>query len=148
MRITQFTDYSLRVLIYLGLKEETATVAEISKAFNISGHHLVKVVHQLSQDGIIKSFKGRGGGIELAIPPEQIRIGDFIRSREPLDLLECFNQEFNTCPIQGTCQLERSLYEARNAFLESLNRHTLQDYLANSPAKKERMRRLGLQKAG
>lgn len=146
MRITQFTDYSLRVLIYLGLKERTATVAEISRAFKISGHHLVKVVHQLSQDGLIRSFKGRGGGIELAVPPSQIRIGEFIRSREPMDLLECFNLETNTCPIQGACQLEKSLHEAHIAFLDSLNRYTLQDYLVNSAAKKERMRRLGIEK--
>jgi Rrf2 family nitric oxide-sensitive transcriptional repressor len=144
MRITQFTDYSLRVLLYLGLKNDRATIREITEAFRISNNHLMKVVHQLSRDGYINSYKGKNGGIALAVDPTQVRIGDFINSFEPMDLLECFNAETNTCPIRGVCHLEHSLYDARKAFLQSLNRYTLADYLTASPTKTERMKRLGI----
>lgn len=144
MRITQFTDYSLRVLLYLGLKEGLATISEISAAFNISSNHLVKVVHRLSQDGLVKSYKGKNGGIELSVDPEQLRIGELVRRIEPMILLECFDRATNTCPIQGACQLEHALYDAQKAFIESLNRFTLADYLKMGPAKLERMKRLGL----
>lgn len=142
MRITQFTDYSLRVLIYLGLKGEKATVTEISKSFRISRNHLVKVVHALSLRGYVNSFTGRNGGVELALEPSKIIIGRLVEELEPMELLECFNAATNTCPIRGVCQLEGSLVQARNAFLESLKTHTLADFLTPGPSRSERMRRL------
>lgn len=144
MRITQFSDYSMRVLIYTGLKNDLSTISEITKAFGSSRNHLVKVVHRLSQLGYLKSFQGKSGGIRLAVDPNKIKIGNLIKQLEPMNLLECFNKEINTCPIQGVCQLERSLYEARDAFIESLNRYTLADFFSDGPMKRERMRRLGL----
>jgi Rrf2 family nitric oxide-sensitive transcriptional repressor len=144
VRVTLFTDYSLRVLLYLGIKQRKATVAEISKSFRISRNHLVKVVHFLSQKGYVKSYQGKGGGLELAINPADFKVGDFVLSLEPTDLLECFNPTTNTCPIQGVCRLERAFHDARKAFIASLNRFTLQDCLANGPQLEERMIRLGL----
>lgn len=144
MRITQFSDYSMRVLLYLGLKDDRAQVSEIAKAFRISRHHLVKVVHRLSQEGLIQSFKGRNGGIALAVDPSRVRIGELLRKFEPMDLLECFAVKTNTCPIQGHCQLERTLYKARSAFLKELDQHTLADFLAPGAARDTRARKLGL----
>lgn len=147
MRITQFTDYSLRVLLYLGLKGERATVAEITKSFRISRNHLVKVVHHLSQKGYIESFKGKAGGIQLARDPKVIRIGDFVAEMEPLELLECFNPKTNTCPIQGVCRLEQVIHSGAKAFLETLNQNTLGDFLVSSPSREARLARLGLASA-
>lgn len=144
VRITLFTDYSLRVVLYLGLKGDRASVLEITKAFLISRNHLVKVAHQLSRRGYIKSYKGKGGGLTLAVSPEKIRIGDFVRDFEPLDLLECFNHKTNTCPIQGVCQLEHTLHGASRAFLDHLNKHTLADFLKPSPTREARLKLLGL----
>ena len=144
MRITQFTDYSLRVLLYLGTKNDIATVAEITRAFKISNNHLVKVVHRLSREGYVLSQRGKNGGIRLALSPEQIRIGDFVAKFEPMDLLECFNENTNTCPIRGACQLERSLFEAQKDFIHSLNRFTLAAYLEPGPMKSARMKLLCL----
>ncbi len=144
MRISQFTDYSLRVLLYIGMKEGMATVNEIAEAFNVSQNHLVKVVHHLTRTGYLNSYKGKGGGLKLAKSPTEIRIGDFVHEQEPMSLLECFEPDTNTCPIQGVCGLEKALYEARSAFIESLNRQTLADFLVESREKSERMRRLGL----
>lgn len=144
MRITQFTDYSLRVLLYLGLKGELATIAEITNAFKISNNHLMKVVHSLSQRGYVRTYKGKNGGLELLVSPSEIRIGDFVNELEPMELLECFNVAINTCPIQGVCKLEHSLHDAQNAFIQTLNRHTLADYLKSGPQTLERMKRLGL----
>jgi Rrf2 family nitric oxide-sensitive transcriptional repressor len=144
VRITQFTDYSLRVLLYLGLKGERATVSEINKAFRISRNHLTKVVHHLSQAGYIKSFKGKAGGIQLARDPKTIRVGEFVAEIEPLDLLECFNPKTNTCPIQGVCRLEHVLHAGAKSFLDSLNQHTLADFLVPSPSRDARLARLGL----
>lgn len=144
MRINQFTDYSLRVLLYLGLKGDRATVAEIADSFRISRNHLVKVVHHLSQAGYIHSYRGKAGGIQLKRDPSSIRIGDFVQESEPLDLLECFNVKTNTCPIQGVCRLESVLKEGARAFVDQLNQHSLADFLQPGAARDARMKKLGL----
>lgn len=83
MRLTTFSDYTLRVLMYLALDtKRLATIAEIAEAYHISGNHLMKVVHQLSRSGVIESTRGKGGGIRLARPAEDIRLGDIIRASE------------------------------------------------------------------
>lgn len=148
MRITQYTDYSLRVLLFLGLKGGRATVGEIASAFSISRNHVVKVVHNLGQKGYVKSFKGKSGGIVLARDPESIRVGDFVCDFEPMVLLECFNPATNTCPIQGACQLEVALHRGAQAFLKTLNEFKLSDFLKPGRARDERMARLGLKVAG
>lgn len=142
MQLTQFTDYSLRVLLYLALKNDKATVREIAQNFKISQNHLVKVVHRLSTLGYIESSKGKSGGIRLAREPQDIPIGDAVETFEPsLDLVECFNAKTNTCPIRGVCALENALKSANRNFIEHLNQFTIADFL-NTRTTKERKRKL------
>lgn len=144
MKLTQFSDYSLRVLLYLGLKKDQATVAEISQNFKISRNHLVKVVHQLGKNGMLKSLKGKDGGILLEPHVLQMKIGEIILKTEPnFHIVECFDKNTNTCPIVGVCALEKSLQEAFLSFIASLNRQTLGDLL-KSPAIDTRKKILGI----
>ena len=130
MRITQYTDYALRVLIYLGLEDQKlSTIGEIAERYVISRSHLMKVVNQLVQEGFVEGVRGKGGGIRLAMPAEQIRIGDVVRKIEPdLALVECFGPG-NQCVITPACDLKRALSEALKAFLAVLDDYTLADFL-------------------
>lgn len=127
MQLTLYTDYSLRVLIYLGTRPNyQATITEIAQSYKISRNHLVKVVHNLGAIGYITTSRGRGGGMMLALPPEQINIGAVVRKTEPnFNLVECFEEQSNTCPISPSCALIKALRVARNAFLEVLDQYTL-----------------------
>ena len=127
MHLTRFTDYSLRTLIYVGLKgERLASIAEIASAYAISEHHLNKVVHHLGQIGLLNTVRGRKGGIRLARPAEQIRIGDVVREVEGhMAVIECRGTE--PCAIAGVCVLERALWEGLAAFLAVLDKYTLAD---------------------
>ena len=130
MQLTRYTDYSLRVLIYLAITRETATIAEIATRYGISENHLVKVVHNLGKLGYIETVRGRSGGIRLAGEPEAIRVGEVVRQVEPtFDLLECFNVKENTCPILPACGLRRVLGEAQKAFMDVLDGYTLDVFL-------------------
>ncbi|MDX8401621.1 MAG: Rrf2 family transcriptional regulator [Mariprofundaceae bacterium] len=131
MHLTQYTDYSLRVLLYLALnRDRRCTIGEIAEAYGVSRNHLVKVVHNLSKDGWITTVRGKAGGMALALPPEQIRLGAVVRQTEPhMNLLECFDSQANTCPITDACALKRVLYQARRAFLKTLDDHTLADVM-------------------
>jgi len=133
MQLTLYTDYSLRVLLYLGLKpRRIATITDIAQSYGISRNHLVKVVHNLATQGFIHSTRGRGGGITLARPAAEINIGDVVRHTEVnFDLVECFDRERNTCPIAAACILKSALYEAQRAFMGVLDRYTLADVLEN-----------------
>lgn len=134
MQLTLYSDYSLRVLVYLGLVPgRTATITEIAGAYRISRNHLVKVVHNLSIHGFIRSTRGRGGGLGLSRPPQEIVIGDVIRHTEVnFNLVECFDRERNTCPLAGCCLLKGALHEAQRAFMGVLDKYTLADVLGNS----------------
>jgi len=136
MQLTQYTDYSLRVLIYLGLyPDRRCTITEISEAYQINRNHLVKVVHNLSQDGWITTTRGKSGGMVLAFRPVQINIGAVIQGTEPhMNLLECFDQECNTCTISSACVLKHALYKARKAFMDVLAGYTLADILIQPDA--------------
>ncbi len=137
MRLTQYTDYSLRVLIYLGLQPDSrCTIREISEAYDISRNHLMKVVQQLAAEGYIESTRGVGGGLKLAHASDRLGIGDVVRAMEPdMGLVECMRQK-NECVITGACRLHGMLVEARNAFLQVLDRYTLADILDSSMAPK------------
>jgi len=134
MQLTLYTDYSLRVLLYLGLNtRRVATITDIAESYGISRNHLVKVVHNLAAEGFIKSVRGRGGGLALALSPDKINIANVVRHTEvTFDLVECFDLKSNTCPIAAACFLKRALYEAQQAFMKVLDRYTLEDVLANS----------------
>lgn len=127
MRLTNYTDYALRTLIYLAFSEPNlATIAEISRAYGISENHLVKVVHHLGRLDLVKTSRGRGGGLRLALAPRQINVGQVVRNMEDdLALVECFAH--GNCVITPTCHLRGILGEALAAFMAVLDRYTLAD---------------------
>ena len=129
MRLTTFSDYTLRVLMYLALdRTRLATIPEIAAAYDISQNHLMKVVHQLARAGIVESVRGKGGGIRLARAPEAIRIGEVVRATEgEAPIVECLSDDPRACRIAGPCKLTRVLVDAFDALFESLDRYTLAD---------------------
>jgi len=135
VQLTLYTDYGLRVLIYLACREDDATVAEIAERYGISRNHLVKVVHALSQKGFISTTRGRSGGLRLARPADQIGVGEVVRALETnRALVECFSPEHNTCPIAPVCALKGALAQAERAFQNALDEYTLADVTKNSGA--------------
>jgi len=128
MKLTRFTDYSLRVLIYLGLKDDgRVTIKEISDAYNISRNHLMKVVSLLTRMGYVDARRGPGGGIALAKAPTDIVIADVVRDMEDdLNLVECFCAE-GSCVIEPVCELKSALGQALDAYLSTLDEYTLRD---------------------
>lgn len=132
MQLTRYTDYSLRVLIYLAVMQGTSTIADMAARYRISENHLVKVVHNLGKLGYVETARGRAGGVKLARNPGAIRIGEVVRQVEPtFDLLECFNAKKNTCPILPACALRHVLGEAQKAFLDVLDGYTLDAFLTD-----------------
>lgn len=130
MQLTQFTDYSLRVLIYLAGLPETgqATISEIADFHKISRNHLIKVVNKLATGGFIQTTRGKGGGLKLGRPAHTVGIGEVVRVTEAnMDLVECFNMKSNQCCIAKGCTLKAHLYEARRAFMMVLDKYTLAD---------------------
>lgn len=129
MRLTNYTDYSLRVLIYLAVKPngDKSTITEITEAYQISRNHLTKVIHQLGQIGLIETTRGRGGGIVLAKTPADIKIGNVVReTEEDFRIVECFGP-CNQCVITPACELKHVLHEALAAYLAVLDKYTLED---------------------
>ena len=140
MEFSQFTDYSLRVLLYLAAKGEgLASVKEISDAYSISNNHLVKVVHNLSKLGLVDTFRGRSGGITLAKSPEELVVGDLVRKTENLAILECLPGGKGTCCIIGVCKLKTVLRQALDAFLAELDKVTVADLISNESDLRERL---------
>jgi Rrf2 family nitric oxide-sensitive transcriptional repressor len=135
MKLTTFTDYSLRVLIYLvAAPGRRATVAEISTAFDIKENHLTKVVHHLGKCGWIETIRGKGGGLQLAKAPTDIRVGDVVRDTEARALpAECFAEAESNCAIVHCCRLKGVLAEAVSAFQAVLDRYSLADIARNRP---------------
>lgn len=129
MRLTLYTDYSLRVLIYLaGREDESVTITELADFYKISRNHLVKVVHNLGLKGYIQTTRGRHGGIKLSRPARDIHLGEVVRSTEPdFDLLECFNPATDKCVISRSCSLKGVLFKAQASFLDILDGYTLAD---------------------
>jgi Rrf2 family nitric oxide-sensitive transcriptional repressor len=136
MQLTQFSDYSLRLVLYLATHEDQViTLQEVSQAYGVSQHHLVKVAARLVEEGLIVSVRGRNGGLRLNRTPAEINIGDLVRATEPhFNLVECFDAERNTCPIDRACGLKGVLHEAQEAFFAVLDGHTLADFLPRAPA--------------
>ena len=136
MRLTTFSDYSLRVLIYLAeAPEGRSTIADIARAFGISEHHLVKVVQLLGREGILLNTRGRKGGVQLARPAGSINVGEVMRLTEGGDMpAECFDRETNTCALAGGCGLQRILKEAVEKFYAVLGQYSVADLRA-SPRK-------------
>lgn len=131
MRLTTFTDYCLRVLIYVGTRDQSvATIDEIARHYAISHNHVMKVVFRLGQCGYLVTTRGKGGGMRLAMDPTEIGLGDLIREVEPdMVLAECFEAGEVNCRIAPACVLRSVLHEALDAFTAVLDRHTLADLL-------------------
>jgi Rrf2 family transcriptional regulator, nitric oxide-sensitive transcriptional repressor len=131
MRLTSYTDYALRVLLFTGSAEQAVTISTVSQAFGISKEHLRKVVHSLSQLGYLTTTQGRNGGIALGQPANHINIGKVVEQLEATDLVECFNKDTNTCPIVGMCGLKNALVKAQKNFIDTLAQYQLSDLIAN-----------------
>jgi Rrf2 family transcriptional regulator, nitric oxide-sensitive transcriptional repressor len=131
MRITIYTDYALRLLMYLALKEDgLATIAEIAATYDISRNHLMKVAYELVIAGYVVSVRGRGGGLRLAMPAEAITLGDVVRKTEPdMAIVQCMKPDDTSCALFPACVLRRAMKLAGTAFVETLDRYTLGDLI-------------------
>jgi Rrf2 family nitric oxide-sensitive transcriptional repressor len=143
MRLTLHTDYALRLLMLLAMEaEDLHTIEEVARRYDISRNHLMKVTQTLVQAGFIDSQRGRGGGLRLGRPSQAINLGAVVRATEDgFALVECFDQQRNTCLIAPACGLRGPLEEALHAFLAVLDRYSLADLIKN-PRTLRRMRHL------
>ncbi|MDR5899889.1 Rrf2 family transcriptional regulator [Halomonas vilamensis] len=140
MHLTRFTDYSIRVLLFLAVKgEQRATITEIAETFSISRNHLMKIVQELNQKGYLTAIRGKNGGLSLDRPPESITLGDLVRDTEhDMALVECFRED-NACIITPSCRLQPILNEALKAFLAVLDHYTLADLLEGRSSQLSRL---------
>ena len=129
MKLTTFSDYTLRVLMFLALnRDRLATIPEIAAAYGISENHLMKVVQQLARAGVIESVRGKGGGIRLAREPEAIRLGQIVRASEGrAPIVECLSDDAGACRIAPACRLTAILVRAFDALYAALDEYTLAD---------------------
>lgn len=130
MKLTHYSDYSLRVLIFLGVHPgRLSTISEISESYGISRNHVVKVVHHLGQLGYVNTMRGKHGGLRLAGEPANINLGKLIRETEAsLQIVECFGDD-EACVLSPVCVLKKALGEALTAFIETLDKYTLADLI-------------------
>ena len=130
MHITRYTDYSLRVLIYLSLNtEKRSTIKDIAHSYGISKNHLMKVVHNLNKCGYIETLRGKKGGMRLSKNPENINVGKLVLELEPdFNLVECFSHNGN-CAITPVCELKSILGSALSEFIKKLSEYTLADVI-------------------
>lgn len=130
MRLTHFSDYALRVLMYAAARgDNLITIEETADLYGISRAHLMKVVNQLTRAGYLKATRGRSGGLALAKRPNAITLGDVIRATEPdFALVECFTAD-NKCLITPRCRLRGALNKALTAFIQTLDGYTLADLI-------------------
>ena len=129
MRLTVYTDYALRMLMYLALKDDgLATIEEIAQSYGISKNHLMKVAHQLGVAGYLTTVRGRRGGLRLAKPTKAIVLGEVVRHTEPdMAIVMCFEPINADCTILPSCVLRKALERARSAFIDVLNEYSLSD---------------------
>jgi Rrf2 family nitric oxide-sensitive transcriptional repressor len=130
MRLTSFSDFALRLLMYAAAQEDRLiTIEEASQVYNISRTHLMKIANALTKAGYLKAVRGRSGGLALAKPPHKIKVGDVIRATEPdFVLVECFASG-SECAITRCCQLRGILHEGLDAFNAVLDKYTLADLM-------------------
>lgn len=133
MRLTSYTDYCLRVLIFVAARpDQRATIAEIARSYAISENHLVKVVHFLGKAGFLENVRGRGGGLQLAEAASRINVGTVVRSAEgPALPAACFDPAAPKCSIAPACRLRGVLGDAVEAFYAVLDRYTIADLVAD-----------------
>lgn len=140
MNLTLFSDYSLRILMYAALNgQKQFSVDAVADAYKLSRHHVAKAVNFLAQEGYLTARRGRGGGICLGKPAAEIRIGQLLRTTEAgTPFIECFDPLTNTCPLIKACTLKGALFEAWNAFFDTLDKYTLAD-LTKRPERLQQM---------
>lgn len=135
MRLTQWTDYSLRVLMYCAThrqREAAPTIAEIAQVHGISRSHLMKIVMELSAKGWLSTTRGRGGGLRLLREPSQIVLGEVVRQmEEDFALVDCFNSTGKPCEIDGRCRLKAVFAQAMHAWMNVLDGVTLADLMTS-----------------
>ncbi len=131
MRLTDYTDYALRVLMFCAAHpERPVTIAELAERHGISKNHLMKVVNDLARQGFLQTTRGRGGGLRLLKAAQDIRIGDVVRASETdFRMVECFDPSTNTCTLTPHCQLKGVIQSAQKSFMAELDRVTLADVM-------------------
>lgn len=133
MQLTQYTDYSIRTLLYAAAySERLVNISEIADYYSISRTHLAKVVAGLTQAGYLQGIRGKNGGLRLSKAPQCINLGELIETVEPLELVECFSPK-NACAITVSCQLKHVLHEAKGAFITTLKGYSLADIQLPTP---------------
>lgn len=141
MRLTAYTNYALRTLMFCALHpDQLVRIEDVSEAYGISRAHLLKAARQLGQLGYLQNVRGRSGGVKLGQAPEEIVIGKVVRHTEgDLELVECFSPNSNTCPLIGVCKLSTLFQAGLKAFFAELDKVTLADMTANGSVLVERL---------
>lgn len=131
MQLTSFTDYGLRALIFLAALPDgkMTSITEVTAAYGVSRHHMVKIINQLSRAGYVAGLRGKKGGIRLGKPASQIVIGQVVRDLEPLQLINCHG---DFCHITSACRLKKALQDAVQGFLAVLDEYTLSDLVTDN----------------
>lgn len=131
MQLSKFTDYTFRVLIYMGTHpDELCTVEKLAKELEVSEHHLKKVIYKLAKTEYVRSMKGRTGGVKLAVPPEDINLGEVIKiSEENLTIVSCLNTDCICGFLTKECKLKGIIRQSLDRFIEEFSRYTLKDIL-------------------
>lgn len=145
MRLTAYTDYTLRTLIYLAIhRDRLVTIQEVAELHSISKNHLTKVVHQLGMSNMVETVRGRNGGLKLNMEPAEINIGEVVRSTETdFFMAECFDGASNTCVYAMGCNLKGVLNRATSAYLAVLDGVSLEDLIS----KREQVSKIHFQAA-
>ena len=135
MKLTFYSDYSLRLLMYASVKRDgLVTIQEVADAYGISKNHLMKVAFELGRKGFLETVRGRGGGLRLARRPEKIGVGEVVRAmEEDFTMVECFDPKANRCVITGPCRLRGALSRALKAYFAVLDEYTLADLAGKNP---------------
>ena len=141
MKLTSYTNYAMRSLQLAALKSpDLVRIDDVAQIHKLSRPHIMKIVHELGKAGYLETVRGRNGGFRLARPAQEIIVGEVVRITEgPLDVVECFNPEKNTCPLMGICVLSRKMQEATAAFMTVLDDLTIADIAANRGQLMERI---------
>ncbi len=136
MRLTDYTDYTLRVLMFCALHpERSITIAELAQSHAVSKNHLMKIVNDLAHQGLLQTTRGRGGGLRLLKPAADIRIGDVVRQTETdFRMVECFDASHNACTLTAHCQLKQVIRTALQSYMAELDKVTLADITRTSSA--------------
>ena len=136
MRLTDYTDYTLRVLMFCAIHpERSVTIAELAESHAVSKNHLMKIVNDLARQGLLQTTRGRGGGLRLLKPASDIRIGDVVRQTETdFRLVECFDANHNSCTLTAHCQLKQVFKTALQSYFAELDKVTLADIAPALPA--------------